>query len=217
MPPRQLSAVLHRLERVFREAHKLAEDAQRWSGAGSRPYITRRRSDSMVELAFLRSFLAWERFLEESFILYLLGKQPPRGSRPRRFAMAPDAKAAQEFVCEGRGYTTWDGSSTMTRARRFFRGGRPYTNAIEPRRHLLSEAQTIRNAIAHESQAARQRFETLVRDKLGTLPPKTTIGRFLSTQIPGSVRVESYFAFYLDGMRSVAREVVPEPSTRIKR
>ena len=33
----------------------------------------------IVELGFLKSFLTWETFLEEAFILYLLGKQAPNG------------------------------------------------------------------------------------------------------------------------------------------
>ena len=163
----------------------------------------------MVELAFLRSFLAWERFLEESFLLYLLGKRAPRGRQPRRFAMPPDAKAARELVLGSRRYATWDGPATLDRAKVFFRAGRPYANAIEPRRYLLQEVQTVRNAIAHQSEVARRKFEKLVRDKLGTLPPKTTVGKFLTTAVSGSIPTRSFLELYLDEMALVAREIVP--------
>lgn len=163
----------------------------------------------MVELAFLKSFLAWERFLEESFVLYLLGKRAPRGRKPHRFAVPPDTRAARDLISGNRPYAKWDGGATLERANVFFRGGRPYTTAIEPRRHLLHEAQTIRNAIAHESQRARQQFETLVRTKLGTLPPKATVGIFLTTAVPGSVPAQSFLEYYLYGMESVACQIVP--------
>ena len=207
--PRELAAVLGRLEHAFRQSRRLATDVQRWSGTGSRPYITETRRDSIVELAFLRSYLAWERFLEESFILYLLGKRAPRGRQPRRFAMPPDAKTAREFVQGGREYAKWDGAATLDRAKVFFRAGRPYANAIEPRRHLLREVQIVRNAIAHQSETARRKFEKLVRDKCGTLPPKTTVGKFLTTTVSGSNPAKSFFELYLDEVVMVAREIVP--------
>ena len=188
MASRQLSAVLRRLEHAFGQSRRLVVDVQRWSGAGTRPYITQSRRDLMVELAFLKSFLAWERFLEESFVLYLLGKCAPRGRKPHRFAVPPDTRAARDLISGNRPYVKWDGTATSDRAKVFFRGGRPYTTAIEPRRHLLQEAQTIRNAIAHESERARRLFEALVRNKIGTLPPKTTVGIFLTMGVPGAVR-----------------------------
>ena len=210
MRPRQLSAVRRRLEAVLRESDGLARDSQRWANAGAVRRITVKRRDSMVELAFLRSFLAWERFLEESFLLYLLGKRPPFGRTPRRFAMPPDGRAARDFILEGREYAKWDESSTTTRAKRFFRAGQPFAGAIESRRHLLKEARTIRNAIAHESLSARDKFEQLVRGKLGILPPGTTIGGFLVTQVPRRTPPMLFFEFYLDGIRSVVGEIIPQ-------
>lgn len=192
----------------------MVEDAERWSQGGSRPRVTRKRRDSIVELAFLRCFLAWERFLEDSFILYLLGKTPPRGRKPTRFALPPDTRTAQELVAGSRKYATWDEPQTMTRAKLYFRGGRPYAGAIEPRQHLLRDARTIRNAIAHDSQSARRRFEELVRSKLGTLPSGTTVGRFLCTDEPGHVPQRAFFELYVHGMKVVAREIVPEPRQR---
>ena len=209
MPSRQLSAVAHRLEHVFGQSRRLVADVQRWSGPGTRPYITQNRKDLMVELAFLKSFLAWERFLEESFVLYLLGKRAPRGRKPHRFAVPPDAKAARELISGNRPFAKWDGAATLDRASLFFRGGRPYTTAIEPRRHMLKEAQTVRNAIAHESQRAQQLFEALVRNQLGTLPPKATVGWFLSTPVPAVVPPQSFVEHYLYGMESVACQIVP--------
>ena len=163
----------------------------------------------MMEIAFLRAFLAWESFLEESFVLYLLGKVPPRGRRPRRFALPPNRGAAQDFVAEGREYAAWDAASVIRRAELFFLRGRPFTDPLRANQTLLKEAQTLRNAVVHESASAREKFENLVRVKLGTLPPNSTVGHFLETTVPGSTPPSSFLEFYLDRMNLIAEQIVP--------
>lgn len=79
----------------------------------------------MTEMAFLRAFLAWEVFMEESFILYLNGQRAPRGRALRRHAFPPNLRTAMEWVIpEGRSYASWTiPDHISTRAERFFRGG----------------------------------------------------------------------------------------------
>ena len=210
MPQRRLQNVLKDLCRTFSECRNFAADAYQWSLPGTHPHITRKRRDYIAELSFFRAFLAWESFLEESFILYMLGQNPPKGRAPHRFTIPPNQKSAEEWVIpEGRSYANWDAMPVSTRAQRFFRDGRPFTNALRKRLTLLYESKIIRNAIAHESRSAHDKFEKLVREKLGTLPVNLTVGSFLGTTIPGLTPPLSFLEFYLDKIEIVAKQIVP--------
>ena len=189
MAHRKLHTVLGSYVRSMQECRSLAADAYRWaSPAPPRrgPSISTKRRDSMTELAFLRAFLAWEAFLERVFILYLSGQRPPRGRAPHRYAFPPNQIAAKEWVVpEGRDYAEWTVAAKVSaRAERFFRDGHPFTPVLRSNQHVLDEARLIRNAIAHESESARYKFENVVRTKLGTLPPNATVGGFLGTIVP---------------------------------
>ena len=68
---------------------------------------------------------------------------------------------------------------------------------------------TVRNAIAHDSASARDKFEEMVRNELKTLPPNTTVGSFLLTTKPKTTPPISFFESYLDSIIKVADEIVP--------
>jgi len=211
VPKRQLHHTLNDFRRTLQDCSNLAEDAHQWSLPGSHPHIPRKRSESMIELAFLRAYLAWEVFLEESFVLYLLGMKAPRRAAPKRFTFPPSRRLAKEWIVpEGRPFAKWDANSVRVRAGRFFHGGKPFTAALQSNQYALDQAKTIRNAIAHESDEAREKFKTLARDKLnGTLPPTLTAGGFLNAPVPGLAPTQSFLEFYLERIEFVARQIVP--------
>lgn len=214
MAQRQLLTVLAEFLRSLQECRRLAADAHRWSlpGAqGMRPYISRKRRDYITEMAFLHAFQAWEILMEESFILYLWGQKPPRGPAPTRYAFPPDQKSAMAWVIpEGRDYAQWtDAQHVRERAERFFKAGRPFAPVLRGNQSVLDEVRLIRNGIAHRSVSARQRFETVVRTKLGTLPPNLTIAGFLGMTVPGSTPPISFLEFYVNKIDLAAQQIVP--------
>ena len=214
MAQRKLRTVLADFSRSLHECRCLAADAHDWSLPGShgmRPYISGKRRDSLTELAFLRAFLAWEMFLEQSFILYLLGQSPPRGRAPRRYASPPNQRAATDWVVpEGRDYAQWTVAMHVSeRAERFFEAGRPFAPVLRGSQNTLEETRLIRNAIAHESAMARARFESLVRRWLGTLPPKFAVGGFLGTTVPASAPPVSFLEFYFAKIEFAAQQIIP--------
>jgi len=211
---RKLRTVLADFLQSLQDCRRLADDAYLWSAPGAhgtRPYISLRRRDSIVEMAFLRTFLAWEVFVEESFILYLCGQKPPRGRAPFRHAFPSNLEVAIKWVIpEGRAYARWNVVGDVSqRAERFFRDGRPFAAVLRGNQNVLDETLTIRNAIAHRSTSARLKFENLVRPKLGTLPPKLTVGGFLGTTAPGSSPPVSFLEFYVGKVDLAARQIVP--------
>lgn len=209
MAPRQLHHVLVDCRATLGECRRFATDAQNWSTQGSPGRISTKRRDWIVELSFLRAFLAFEAFLEEAFVLYSLGRAPPRGKPPHRFTFPPTRNDAVEWLKEGREYAAWGPSKVTERAHRYFRGGGPFTSALRGSQATLDEARTIRNAIAHELHTAQEKFEVLVRRKLGTLPSGLSIGGFLGTTFPASNPPQSFLDLYLDQIELVATQIVP--------
>ncbi len=217
MAQRRLRTVLEDCLRRLEESRRLADDAYRWSlpgASGIGPRISVKRRDSMMELAFLRTFLAWESFLEESFILYLSGQKPPRGRPPVRYAFPPNHKAAIEWFVPESGrpnYARWTvAGEVTTRAERVFRAGRPFAAVLRGGQNVLDKCRTIRNAIAHESESSRTKFETLARAELVPLPlpPRLTVGTFLTTTVPASSPPVSFLDHYVDKIDILAKQIV---------
>lgn len=214
MAQRKLRTVLTDFSQSLNDCRSLAADAYQWSLPGAhrtRPYISARRRDSLIELAFLRAFLAWETFLEHSFILYLSGQKPPRGRAPHRYAFPPTQKLAMDWLIpEGRDYAQWTTAQHVSeRAERFFQAGRPFTAVLRGNQNALDDARLIRNAIAHESSTARAKFEAVVRTKLGHLPSNFSVGGFLGMTVPASAPPMSFLEFYLIKIDFAARQIVP--------
>ena len=121
----------------------------------------------------------------------------------------PDRNAASEWCSDGREYAKWNVSDLRRRADRWFKDGKPFTPALQGQQSRLSQLITIRNAIAHESSAARLKFENLIRDELPTLPANTTVGTFLLTIKPNTTPPISFMEFYLGQVEQVAKNIVP--------
>lgn len=212
MAARRLVTALTVFSRCLKDARALAGDAFEWSipaQPGASVQISPQRRDTLTEMAFLRAFTGWEIFLEETFLLYLLGHQPPKGQPPRRYGFPPNREAAFEWCSEGRDYAKWNVGDVRKRADRWFRQGKPFTPALQGQQSRLGQLVTIRNAIAHGSSAARGKFETLVRNELQALPPNTTVGSFLMTTKPNSNPPISFLEFYLSEVNRVAQKIVP--------
>ena len=217
MERRQLSAVQRQLVTTLNECRRLAGDAVAWSvtppighaGQPRRPVINVKRRDSMIELAFLRAFLAWETFLEEAFLLYMLGRKPISGRRPYRFVLPPTREWAQESVREGQRYAKWDGQVVSNKATRFFKDGLPFTAVLRANQAFFDEATTIRNAVAHSSSDARNKFLQIVRNKPGApVIANITVGAFLNAQVPASNPPVAFLDFYIDRVEFVADQLV---------
>jgi hypothetical protein len=210
MAQRQPEHALHDFKRTLRDCERLSMDAGKWSAPGSQPHISRKRAESMIELAYLRSYLAWEVFLEESFLLYMVGLKAPRRPAPTRYAFPPNRSFAREWLREGRDYAKWDAPNVVNRAGRYFRSGIPFQVPLRSRQTALQDAKTIRNALAHESDKAWTQFTALARNQLGgSLPPGMTVGRFLNSLKPSATPPITFLEFYLEIFEAVADDIVP--------
>lgn len=113
-------------------------------------------------------------------------------------------------IPEGRTFASWGVAHHVSnRAERFFRDGKPFAHVLRANQNLLDEVRVIRNAIAHKSMSARDKFEAIVRHKLGVVAPHTTVGSFLITNDPSAAAPTPFVETYINKIRSAARLIVP--------
>lgn len=164
----------------------------------------------IVELAFLKSFLTWESFLEEAFTLYLMGEQSPGGYKPIRYATPLNRQHAADLLLAEARHTDWTAADKVVeRANRFFKHGMPFASVIGPRKHLLNTVKTIRNAITHASDQADDKFRTIVRNELTYYPQGMVPGSFLMTIKPNLAPPKSYFQVYTENIQLMVETIFP--------
>lgn len=211
-----LETVLLALIRRLNESERLSAYGDRWvSYPFTRPpKFTLKHRDYLAEIAFLKSFIAWELFLEESFVLYLLGKKAPRAARPHRKLVPSNRDVAEKlFIPDKRKYAKWTVVDFIVeRAEKcFVTGTEPYSSVLVAHNSRLQQITTIRNAIAHSSVSTQESFKKIVRDSLnvGVYPAGLTVGGFLSTTVPASHPPESFLESYVATLRLAATDIVP--------
>ncbi len=210
--PRKLTTIIRELSQCVRESQKLAADACNWSivvPPSTKALVSPKRRAWLIELAFFRAYSAWEAFVEEAFILYLMGQQAPKGKKAHRYGFPPSEDAAREWVNDGKDYANWSNEQVKRRAKRLFRDGHPFHDPLLAHQHNLGQAKTVRNAIAHSSEDAWVKFQTLVRNELTAFPPDTTVGSFLMMTKPNTTPPISYLEHYLNQIVQTADQIIP--------
>jgi hypothetical protein len=154
------------------------------------PAFSREHLEWIHEAALLKIFVAWEAYLENVMGCYALGERAASGYRaprlPRRRVNTTLPELLQVFRGDQR-YVGWaDPYKVIARARGWFRDGEPFTTRLGAAAQLLTYLLAVRNAIAHESDTAYERFITETRRLYGTVGRRTTPGgQLLSACPPG--------------------------------
>lgn len=214
--PRPLPALADDFEREIAQAIDLTsriEAAQlALHGLGAlRGEIGLTGLEQSYELAYLRTFLAWEVFLESTFYRLLcgytsLGVQEIRvggAAYTRTFA---DAEAA---VLGGRGYVLWHNPDhVIARADRFFQPGQ-YRLVIASATTRVGYFAAIRHRIAHSQDHAKRTFDQVTASLAGRRYRASRPGRFLRDWAPGAHPPERWLHVISDEMLGLARQICP--------
>lgn len=126
--------------------------------------LSRSQSSRVVSLAFLQMVTAWEDFVECIFLRYMVGAESPSGYKPRLRQTKPkNLDAAFELLCEGKKleFLKWSNIDKIRdRAKVYFEKGEPFQVI---RGDHFKDIFTIRNRIAHCSDASKEDFIKLAR------------------------------------------------------
>lgn len=177
------------LDQVFlkeaREAIGLAR-AGEIARATSNPGTTARkelhpfRLMLLYEMAYLRAFVAWEAFLEESFVRYLCGYSSRHGqAQPAGRGYCRTMPDARRSVLGSQRFMLWhDPTKIAKRCSRFLVNGR-HESIVLSSQSKLEYFAAIRHRIAHGQEDARTRFDLATMSLAGRRFQGARPGRFL--------------------------------------
>jgi hypothetical protein len=196
-----LSSVIHDLEKQIDGSQNLIA---RTKDLG----LPRIQVEIVAELAFLRIFIAWENFLEDSFIRYLVGAVSPSGYSPQRFVNPPNMKIAIRLISAEKEYIKWNSASdVIARSEIYFGHGAPYKNVLQSATTDLNNMNTIRNRIAHKSIVSQNKFNDFVRRELGYGRRGMTPGRLLLSPKNSSSKT-TFLEHYVEIIKTASRMIV---------
>ncbi len=202
MPSSKLNEAKDEFKQHIKRSSKLIQSVNK-----ARPHFLQDQIYLIYELSFLRIFLAGEEFIESTFILYMLQEKTDSGYGPKTYVRPVDRRHAYKFAREGRDYTDWTSPDTVIRkAVLLFEDGKPFKDAFTPIIQDIQDMKTIRNAVVHMSTKSREKFETLVRNKLGYAKSGITPGEFLYTNTKSQDM--SYITYFTKILEFASKKIV---------
>lgn len=202
----QLAVLTSRIDDSLRLAND-APDFHEIRGGHLRP-IRHTRVCQINEMAFLGMFLAWEEFLEATFVRYMCGAVTQTNYEPTVYVMPRTLDHALKFfVIKPRDYVEWaSAQQVIERAEMVFKDGEPFRTALRSSLSDLDDMRNIRNAIAHRSGISWRKFETTVRRILGSRPHGLSPGLFLRRQ--NTTSHKAFIEHYKDVLTVAASRIV---------
>ena len=182
--------------------------------AGGYRRVGVREIEDLAALALLKIQLAWEGFVEDTFLRYLCGARSASGFQPTLLQARQRSvnNALQSLLAPRQDFLNWSVWNTENRATTHFDNGDPYVPAIAYVRGTLVEMATVRNRIAHASDYSANEFRGVVRARLGHVPRGMTPGRFLLREVPGPGGAAAIFRIIDDyGMKVIAASTLIVP------
>ncbi len=122
----------------------------------------------ICESAFLKIFIAWETFLEQSFIDYLMGEPSINNQRPARWAHPMNRSHANQLLIGTQKYVDWANPEiTRKLSKIYFHEGYVFNTHLGAVNNDLLDLKTIRNSAAHLSSSTSDRLDALSTRLLG--------------------------------------------------
>lgn len=140
---------------------------------------------------FLDAFTKFEALIESVFIGLLSGTHTSKTSK-RRVKITPVA-LTREILFGGKSYLDWLplDKHTDTRAKLFLINGAPFSTLTADEKKKLSDLHLLRNAVAHKSASAINKFESSIQH-LALLPPEKTPTGYLRSKPQGPSGLNQY-------------------------
>jgi hypothetical protein len=173
----------------------------------AREELTPTRLEALYEAAYLRLFLAWETFLEQTFHRYLCGHVSALGGCALTNPPYTALVAAEAAVLGGHDFVSWaDPTKVVRRSQRYMTDGFHETVLLSDQARLI-HFQSIRNRVAHPSQFARNMFDAATRALALRRYPGSSAGRFLRDRAALTPYPKVWLEVIADELVSLAHQI----------
>lgn len=170
----------------------------------------------MYEIALLKLLVGSERFFEDCLGFYAMGERSPGGYRPRRRRQRQIQASHRQVLATfraDRDYGEWsDPQAVIERADCWLVDGRPFRDPVSGTSQLLTYLRHLRNVIAHESGASRQKLRKSTRRLYGAVPRSLCPGQQLASPGPTGISFlagGTLFDSAVATFRAIAGQLVP--------
>ncbi len=161
--------------------------------------LPQNQRDFISDSAFLKLFIAWETFLEDSFIKYMLGEPSITGASIVRYVQPVDEQHANKILIGTQKYVDWSNPDIVKRlCNLFFDTANPYNTFINSMLTDLFDLKTVRNAAAHLTSTTRQQLDSVGTRRLRRPCTNMKVSDFIFAINPDSAGGDTILTSYLN-------------------
>jgi len=188
-----------------------AQNQRRYRLGPGAPGVGTMTTSQMIVLTegiFLAAFRAYEMFIEEIFVLYVMGKASRSNVTAYTYLKPRSSAHAIQLMQSAMPFLEWNTpDKVIARAELYLRDGEPLKSVLTQNRTVLADMRWVRNRIAHGSEEAQTKYENVVRKALRLMPLKIPApGEFLMATDP-QVAGQYFLIKYLKAIRKVAGDL----------
>lgn len=148
-------------------------------GGVARTQLTSNRVMHLYEAAYLRMFSAWESFLEECCIRYMLDYHSPHYSPVVSVGGLGTLQDARLHIYGGRDYVLWHNPNAVVGRVSSRLANSPIETVVNSSYQTLEWMAFVRHRVAHDSDDARSKFDGATMGMAGRRYVGGRPGRFL--------------------------------------
>ncbi|MEH0197555.1 hypothetical protein V7S57_17830 [Caulobacter sp. CCNWLY153] len=168
--------------------------------------------NTLYEGYFMRSFISFERCLEEIFVHFACGGQSLSGAMANCRLINCDPSTVRKILKQGNNFVDWANMEIVReRASTFFVDGKPFIDPLMGKSSDLSHLQKIRNRISHDSVESKVLYDVVLVDIFHTKPIfEMSPGQILRSRRKKSPII-SMQSHYMGAMTDVLAAICEKP------
>ena len=161
--------------------------------------LPQNQREFLTDSAYIKIFITWETFLENSFIQYMLGELSILGNAITRYVQPLDEQHANSLLIGTQRYVDWSNPDIVKKlCNLHFAPDNPFDTYVSSMRADLFDLKTIRNAAVHLSTTTRQQLDSLGTRKLRRPCNNLKVSDIIFAVDPDSAANETILTTYLN-------------------
>lgn len=133
--------------------------------------ISKKQLYVLTEFIFFNSFIAYENYIRDIFLLYVLGKKNSNNDKITSYLKPRDFFHAEKLIQSSMNIIDWNNPETIIeRAELFLKDGFPIKIQYTTNKTKLNSYKSLRNHIAHKSSKSLESYKKVVRTYYGINP-----------------------------------------------